>query len=98
MDDIYENIERDNSNKECKVLIAFHNMIAVLLSNKKLNSILTASFFRSRKLSNSQAFITKYYFTASKNIRLTFTHYFIIKFQISLISIIVHQILTVKIS
>ena len=98
MDDIYENTEKYNSNKERKVLIVFHDMIAAILSNKKLNPVLTKSFIRRRKLDNSFVFITKYYFTASKNIRLIFTHYFIMKFEILLISIILHQILTVKTS
>ena len=35
MDDIYKNIEEYNSNKKCKILIAFDYMIADILSNKK---------------------------------------------------------------
>ena len=41
MDDIYKNIEEYNPNDKRKILIAFDDMIADMLSNKKLNSILT---------------------------------------------------------
>ena len=39
MDDIYKNIEEYNPNKKQKILIAFDDMIADILSNKKLNPI-----------------------------------------------------------
>ena len=35
MDVIYKNIEEYNPDKEQKILIAFHDMIADMLSNKK---------------------------------------------------------------
>ena len=35
MDDIYKNIEENNPNKKRKILIAFDDMIADMLSNKK---------------------------------------------------------------
>ena len=41
---IYENIEECNQNKEQKILIIFDNMIADMLSNKKLNLIVTCFF------------------------------------------------------
>ena len=37
MDDIYKNIEEYNPNKKRKVLIIFDDMIAYMLTNKKLN-------------------------------------------------------------
>ena len=40
MIDIYKNIEEYNSNKKCKILIVFDDMIAYMLSNKKLNPII----------------------------------------------------------
>ena len=40
MDDIYKNIEEYNPNKKCKILIVFDNMIADVLSNKILRTIL----------------------------------------------------------
>ena len=39
MDDIYKNIEHYNPNKKLKILIVFDDMIADMLSNKKLNPI-----------------------------------------------------------
>ena len=41
---IYENIEDYNPNKKRKILIVFDNMIADMLSNKKLNPIVTELF------------------------------------------------------
>ena len=41
MDDIYKNIEEYNQNKKRKILIVFDDMIADMLSNKKLNPIVT---------------------------------------------------------
>ena len=41
MNDIYKNIEEYNSNKKCKILIVFGDMIADMLSNKKLHPIVT---------------------------------------------------------
>ena len=54
-------------------------MIADILRSKKLNPIVTELFIRGRKLNMSLAFITQSYFAVPKNIRLDFTHYFIIK-------------------
>ena len=53
MDDIYKNIEKYNSKKIRKILIAFENMIIDVLSNEKLNPIVTEFFIRGRKLSIS---------------------------------------------
>ena len=41
MDDISQNIEEYNSNKQRKTLNVFHDMIDDVLSNKKLNQIVT---------------------------------------------------------
>ena len=41
MNDIYQNIEEYNPNKKPKMLIVFDDMIAYMLSNKKLNPIVT---------------------------------------------------------
>ena len=56
-------------------------MIADTLSNKKLNPILTELFIRGRKLSISLVFIAQSYFAVPKNIRLKFTHHFIMKIR-----------------
>ena len=79
MDDIYKNIEGYNPNKKRKILIVFDNMIADMLSNKKLNPIVTELFIRGRKLNISLVFITQSYFAVPKNIRLNSTHYFVMK-------------------
>ena len=82
MDDIHKfikNIEEYNVNKKRKILITFDYMIADMLSNKKINSILTELFITSRKLNISLVFITQSYFVVPRNIRSNSTHYFILK-------------------
>ena len=54
MNDIYKIMEEYNPNKECKTLIVFNEMIADMLSNKKLNPIVTELFIRDRKLNISR--------------------------------------------
>ena len=49
MHDIYKNINNYNPNKENKILIVFDDMIADMINNKKLNSIVTELFIRGRK-------------------------------------------------
>ena len=79
MDDIYENIRDYNPNKKRKILIVFDDMIADMLSNKKLNQVVTELFIRERKLDVSLVFITQSYFDVPKNTKLNPTHYFVIK-------------------
>ena len=52
MNDFYKNIEESTPNKKRKILIAFH-MIADMLSNKKLNPVVTELFIRAGKLNIS---------------------------------------------
>ena len=52
-----------------------------MLSNKKLNPIVTELFIKGRKLNISLVFITESYFAVPKNIRLNSTYYFIVKIQ-----------------
>ena len=47
MHDAYKNI--DNPDKENKVLIVFDDIIADMINNKKVNSIVTELFIRGRK-------------------------------------------------
>ena len=54
-------------------------MIADMLSNKKLNPIVTELFIRGRKLNISLVFITQSYFAVLKNVRLDSIHYFVMK-------------------
>ena len=50
-----------------------------MLSNKKLNPVVTELFIRCRKLTIYLVFITQSYFAVPKIIRLNVTHYFIMK-------------------
>ena len=68
MDDIYKNIEEYNTNKKQKILIDFDDMIADMLSNKKLNPIVSKLFVRWRKLNISLVSIAQSYFVVPKNI------------------------------
>ena len=70
---------RYNPNKRRKILIAFDDMIADMLSNKRLSPIVTEWFVRGWKLNISLAFFTQSYFAVPKDIRLNATHYFIMK-------------------
>ena len=79
MDNIYKNIEEYHPNKNRKTLIAFDDMIADMLTNKKLNPIVTELIIRERKLNISLVFITQSYFEVPKNIRLNSTHCFVMK-------------------
>ena len=79
MHNVYENIDEYNTDKERKTLIAFDDMIADMINNKKLNSIVTELFIRGRKLNISLVFITLSYFKVPKNVRLNTTHFFITK-------------------
>ena len=50
-----------------------------MLSNKKLNLVVTELLIRGRKLIISLAFIRQSCFVVPKNFRLNSTHYFIMK-------------------
>ena len=62
-----------------KILIVFDDMIADMIHNKKLNSIVTELFIRGRKINISLVFITQSYFRVPKDVRLNTTHFFIAK-------------------
>ena len=79
MYDVYKNIDDYNPDKENKILIVFDGMIAGMIQNKKLNSIVTELFIRGRKLNISLVFLTQLYFKVSKDVRLNTTHFFIRK-------------------
>ena len=68
----------------CKMFIktlinTFDDMIADMINNKKLNSIVTELFIRDRKLNISLVFIMQSYFKVPKDVRLNTTHFFITK-------------------
>ena len=79
MHDVYKNIYNYNLNKENKILIVFDGMIADMISNKKLNSIVTKLSIRCRKLNMSLVFISQSYFKVPKDVRNNSTHFFIMK-------------------
>ena len=82
MNNVYKNINYYNPDKENKILIVFDDMIADMIQNKKLNSIVTELFIRGRKLNISLIFITQSYFKVPKYVRLNTTHFFITKILI----------------
>ena len=79
MHDVYRNIDNYNHGKENKILIVFDDMIADMINNKKLNSIVTELFIRGRKLNISLAFNMQSYFKVPKDVRNNSTHFFIMK-------------------
>ena len=79
MDDIYKDIEECNQNKNRKILTVFDDIITDMLSNKKINPMLTELFIRARKLNISLVFITQSYFPVSKNVRLNSSDYLLMK-------------------
>ena len=54
-------------------------MIADLISNRKLNPVVTELFIRVRKLNISIVFITQSHFKVPKEVKLNTTHFFIMK-------------------
>ena len=97
MDNVYKNIEEYKPNKKQKVLIVFDDMIADMLSKKKLNPMVTRLFTRGTKLSISFVFITQSDFPVPRNIRLNLTHYFFMKIpnkrELQKMHLIIHQTL-----
>ena len=79
MDGNYKNMKEYNPNNKCKILIAFAEMIADMLSYKKFQQIVTDLFIRDRKINISFVFITQSYFAVPNTIRLNSIHYFIMK-------------------
>ena len=62
MRNVYKNINYYNPDKENKMFIVSDDMIADMIHNKKLGSIVTELFIRGRKLNISLGFITQSYF------------------------------------
>ena len=74
MNDVCEKIDECNPYIKLKVFIVFDDIIADVLSNKKLQL-----FIRSPRMNISIVFITQSYFSAPKSIRLNSALYFIMK-------------------
>ena len=79
MQDVYKNIEQGNPKNKRKILKLFDNMIADMLSNKKLNPVVTELFLIGTKPHICFGFIMQSYFAVPKNIRLNSMHYYIMK-------------------
>ena len=79
MDNVYENINDYNPCRKRKVFVAFDDMIADIMTNKKFQSIIKELFIRCRRLNISLVFITQCYFCVPKEVRLNSTHYLIMK-------------------
>ena len=79
MHDAYKNMDDYNPDKENKILIVFDDMIADMIHNKKLNSLVTELFIRGRKLNIPLVFITQSFFKVPKDVRLNTSHFFIAK-------------------
>ena len=79
MQDVYKNIDEYNIDKGRKILIVFDDMIANMLNNKKLNSIVIELFNRGRKLNISLVVMTQSYLKVPKDVRLNTRHFFIAK-------------------
>ena len=76
MHGVYKNINYYNPDNQNKILILFDDMIADMIQNKKLNSIVTELFIRGRKLNISLVFITQSYFKVPKDVKLNTAHFF----------------------
>ena len=61
MQHVYKNIDEYTGDKERRIFIVFEDMIADMINNEKLNSIVTNLFIRGRKLNISLVFITPSY-------------------------------------
>ena len=81
MDDVSNNIDNYNPRRQRKILIAFNDMIADIMTNKRFQAIIKELFIRCRKLNVSLVFITQSYFSVPENVRLNSTHYLIMKIR-----------------
>ena len=70
MDYVYENINDYNPIRKRKKLFVFDDMIADIMTNKRLQTIIKELFIRCRKLNISLVFITQSYFSVPRAIRL----------------------------
>ena len=74
---VCKSIRKYNEGKVRKVLIVFDDMIADMISDKKLYPIVTELLIRRRKSNIPLISITQPYFTVPKHARLETTHFYI---------------------
>ena len=79
MDDNYNNVDDYNARRKRKILIVFGDMFADIMTNKKIQAIITELFIRCRKSNISLVFLTQSYLSVPKEVRLNSTHYLILK-------------------
>ena len=79
MIDVYHNIDDYNPPRKRKILILFDDMVAYIMTHKKFQAIIKELFIRCRKLNTSLAFITQCCFSVPNEVRLSSTHFFIMK-------------------
>ena len=79
MDDVYHNIDEYNPTRKRKILIVFNDVIADIMSNKEFQAIVKDLFIRCRKLSISIAFISQFYCSVPKDVRLSTAHFYAMK-------------------
>ena len=65
--------------RKCKTVILFDDLIADMINDKKLASIVTEIYIRGRKINISSFFISQSYFKVPEDVRLNTTHFFIMK-------------------
>ena len=79
MNDVYNNIDDYNPKRQRQILTVFDDMIADIMTNKKLLAIIKELFIRWTKSNLSLIFISQSYFSVPKDVRLNSTHYLIMK-------------------
>ena len=79
LDDVYEDIDDYNLNIERQKFIVFDGMIADIMSNKEFQAAVIELFFGCRKLNTSLVFITQFYFSVVKDVKINSAHYLIMK-------------------
>ena len=79
MHDVYENTDDYNPNRKRKIVIVLDYMIADIMSNKNIHTIIKELFIRRRKLNISLLSISQSYFSVPKDFRLNSIHYAIMK-------------------
>ena len=70
-------IDDYNPSRKRKPLIVFDDMIADIMTNKKIQAILKELFIGCKKVNISLVFITQSYFSVPKDVKLNSTHYLI---------------------
>ena len=68
-----------NSSRKRKILIAFDDGNADIVTNKKFQYIIKELFIRCRKLNISLVYITQSSFSVPKDVKLNSTHYLMMK-------------------